>query len=73
VLTLLAVVTPVDRGALGTVTWIFGDRYVQFPATSFEEAITWIEERRDMALAPFFEFMLDEVRAASGPVTARDL
>jgi hypothetical protein len=37
--TLLAVVTPRERGELGAVTWIFGDRYVPFPAASFQEAI----------------------------------
>jgi hypothetical protein len=71
VTTLLAVVTPRDRGELGAVTWILGDRYVPFPAASFQEAVAWIEERRDAALFPFLEGLLNDVRAGSGPATAR--
>jgi len=72
VTTLVAVVTPRERGELGAVTWIFGDRYVPFPAASFQEAIAWIEERRDAALFPFLESLLDDARSASGPETERD-
>ena len=43
-----------------------------FPAASFQEAIAWIEERRDAALFPFLESLLDDARSASGPETERD-
>jgi len=70
--TLIALVMPHERGALSIVTWLVGGRYVLFPAPNFADAVAWIEQRREAALFPFLEGLLDDVRSASGPETERD-
>ena len=70
--TLIALVMPHERGALSIVTWLVRGRYVVFPALNFGEAVAWIEQRREAALSPFLEGLLDDVRSESGPETERD-
>jgi hypothetical protein len=54
------------------VTSTFEDRYEQHEASSFEEAMAWIEERREAALYPFFEWLLSDARGIVGPDTLAD-
>ena len=70
-ITLLAVVTPSGRGVLRAVVWAFATRYMVYAAQTLEDAMAWIERRREAELSSVFQRLLTEARSVTGPDTGR--
>ena len=70
-ITLLAVVTPSGRGVLRAVGWAFSSRFLVYAAETLEEAVAWVERRREAELSAVFQHLLAEARSVTGPDTGR--
>jgi hypothetical protein len=69
---LLAIVTGLERKGPSAVPGFFGDRYEQHVASSFENAVEWVEDHREAALSFFFEWLLADARRIAGSDTLAD-
>jgi hypothetical protein len=70
-LTLLAIVTPSARGVLRALGWAVATRYLVYAAETVDEAVAWVEKRREAQLAAVFQHLLAEARSVTGPDTGR--